>query len=136
MVPFFSDQRWKSETSFIQFLEQSKKVNWWFKNGDRDATYFAVPYSEAGKNKPFYVDFIVGLEDGSLALFDTKGGQTIETAKTKSDGLQEYLKRHEGLWGGIAANTAADYSGRWVYFIKVSDAILNGDFSNWQNLEL
>lgn len=136
LVPYYSDQKWKSETAFVEFLEKSAKVEWWFKNGDRDATFFAVPYTDGGKPKPFYVDFIVSLKDGSLALFDTKGGQTIETAKTKSDGLQEYLKKHSGMFGGIAANTASDYSGRWVYFIKISDAILNGDFSNWETLEL
>jgi type III restriction enzyme len=136
LVPFYSDLKWKSETAFVGFLDSSAKVDWWFKNGDRDATFFAVPYMEGTKQKPFYVDFIVGLKDGSLALFDTKGGQTIETAKTKSDGLQEYLKKHSGMFGGIVANTASDYSGRWVYFIKISDAILNGDFSNWETLEL
>lgn len=136
LVPFYSDERWKSETAFIGFLDDSPKVKWWFKNGDRDATYFAVPYEESGKSKPFYVDFIVGLEDGSIALFDTKGGQTIETAKTKSDGLRDYLARHTGLFGGIATNTATDYSGRWVYFVRLSDQLKPGDYSNWETIEL
>lgn len=136
LTPFFTDLKWKSETAFISFLERSGKVVWWFKNGDRDATFFAVPYLEGNKEKPFYVDFIAGLSDGSLALFDTKGGQTIETAKNKSDGLQAYLKEHPTMLGGIAANTASDYSGRWVYFIRASSEIVNGDFSNWETLEL
>jgi hypothetical protein len=40
------------------------------------------------------------------------------------------------MLGGIAANTASDYSGRWVYFIRASSEIVNGDFSNWETLEL
>jgi type III restriction enzyme len=136
LTPYYSDQRWKSETSFVDFLDSSPKVDWWFKNGDRDATFFAVPYQDAGRQKPFYVDFIVSLKDGSLALFDTKGGQTIETAKSKSDGLQEYLRIHKGMFGGLVANTSADYTGRWVYFIRLSSEIANGDFSNWETLEL
>lgn len=135
-IPFHSDLKWKSETAFIKFLESSQKVDWWFKNGERDATFFAVPYEDGGKQKPFYVDFIVGLADGSLALFDTKSGQTIETAKTKSDGLQEYLQRQTAMFGGIVANTSADYSGRWVYFVKLSGEIVNGQFGNWDTLEL
>lgn len=136
LTPFYSDEKWKSESAFIDFLEGAPKVHWWFKNGERDATYFAVPYEEAGKTKPFYVDFIVKLNDGSLALFDTKSGQTIETARSKSDGLQAYLSEHKGLFGGIATNTSSDYSGRWVYFIRLSDQLNVGDFSNWETLEL
>jgi hypothetical protein len=136
MQPFYYDQKWKTEEAFIEYLEKSNKVSWWFKNGERDATFFAVPYIEDGVEKPFYVDFVVKLQDGSLALFDTKSGQTIQTSKAKSDGLQKYLAGNKGIFGGIAANTSADFSGRWVYFIKLSDQIKNGDFSNWETLQL
>ena len=65
MQPFFYDirasQRWKTEEDFIKYLEKGGGVDWWFKNGDRDATYFAVPYTEAGIDMPFYVDFIAKL---------------------------------------------------------------------------
>jgi hypothetical protein len=44
-----------------------------FKNGEGDATFFAVPYDN-GEKKPFYVDFIVQLKDGRIGLFDTKAG--------------------------------------------------------------
>jgi type III restriction enzyme len=134
MEPFYSDMKWKSENAFIELLEASGKVKWWFKNGDRDATYFAVPYAEDGDEKPFYVDFIVSMADGSLALFDTKSGQTIETAKSKSDGLQTYIKENKDMFGGIATNTKSDYSGRWVYFIRYSNELSATDFSNWENL--
>lgn len=136
LVPFYADRKWKSEVAFVDFLEAASKVQWWFKNGERDATFFAVPYSESHNPKPFYVDFIVGLEDGSIALFDTKSGQTIETAKSKSDGLQKYLESHKGLFGGIATNTSPDYTGRWVYFVRLSDQLKTGDFTNWETLEL
>jgi len=75
MEPFYSDGRWKTETAFIDFLEKSPNVEWWFKNGDRDATFFAVPYND-GEEKPFYVDFIVKMKDGRIGLFDTKAGLT------------------------------------------------------------
>lgn len=93
------------EVSFIEYLEKAKQVEWWFKNGKSDATYFAVPYTEAGMDKPFYVDFIVKTKDGRIGLFDTKGGIYAQTAKGRAEGLQDYIKRQnkagKKLFGGI-----------------------------------
>ncbi|QLG69868.1 MAG: Type III restriction enzyme, res subunit [Candidatus Woesebacteria bacterium] len=118
MKPFYSDEKWKSEAVFIDFLEKSENVEWWFKNGDRDATFFAVPY-ENGKQKPFYVDFIVKLKDGRLGLFDPHGTQLSDFGP-KSEGLNKYIdeqnKKGKKLFGGIIANTdQRNYRGRWFY---------------------
>jgi len=80
MVPFYYDNKWKTEKAFIEFLEKSEQIEWWFKNGDRDAIFFAVPYIESSKHKPFYVDFIVKFKNDSVWLFDTKSGNTIKDA--------------------------------------------------------
>ena len=138
MQPFFSDGKWKPETAFIDFLEKSEKVEWWFKNGDRDATFFAVRYNN-GEEKPFYIDFIVKLKDGRIGLFDTKAGFTKQIAGPKIDGLYKYIqnenKKGKNLFGGIVTNTERNYRGRWVYFDKTSKELKN-DFSNWKDLEL
>lgn len=93
------------EVEFIEYLEKSKTVQWWFKNGKSDATYFAVPFVEHEIQKPFYVDFIVMTEDGRIGLFDTKGGLTAETAKSRAEGLAQYIaeqnKKGKKLYGGI-----------------------------------
>ncbi|MDD5738502.1 MAG: DEAD/DEAH box helicase family protein [Candidatus Pacebacteria bacterium] len=93
------------EVSFIEYLEKAKQIEWWFKNGKSDATYFAVPYTEAGADKPFYVDFIVKMKDGRIGLFDTKGGIYAQTAKDRAEGLQAYIKKlnkaGKKLFGGI-----------------------------------
>ncbi len=141
MTPFYYDNRWKTEEAFIKFLEQSDQIEWWFKNGDRDSTFFAVPYMENGNQNPFYVDFIVKSKDGSIGLFDTKGGRTIKDAKEKSDGLQEYVEAHnrkgKKMVGGIVANTnPRDYSGRWVCYKGQSSDLVPDDFSNWETLEI
>ena len=83
-----------------------KEVEWWFKNGERDGTYFAVPYKDdQDEDQTFYVDFIVNFKDGRIGLFDTKSGWTAETAGRKSDGLQRYIKAQnkkvKKLFGGI-----------------------------------
>lgn len=93
------------EIDFIDFLEKSKQVEWWFKNGASDATFFAVPYVEHGIKKAFYVDFIVKLKNGKIGLFDTKGGLTAETAGPRAEGLAEYVSKEsragKKLIGGI-----------------------------------
>jgi len=139
MQPFFSDGKWKPETAFINFLEKSEKVEWWFKNGDRDATFFAVRYNN-GEEKPFYVDFIVKLKDGRIGLLDTKAGFTKQIAGPKIDGLYKYIqsenKKGKNLFGGIITNTERNYRGRWVYFDSTSKDFKDNSFENWADLTL
>ena len=136
----YSNGRWKTEKAFIELLENpSNSVKWWFKNGDRDATFFAVPYGN-GEQKPFYVDFIVKLKDGRIGLFDTKAGFTQKLAGSKIDGLFKYIqqenKKGKKLFGGIVVNTDRNYRGRWVYFDKQGNELKDNDFNNWVTLEL
>lgn len=142
MTPFYLRKEYKgkkNETAFIDFLEKSEKVEWWFKNGDRDATFFAVPYNN-GEKKPFYVDFIVKLKDKRIGLLDTKSGFTQELAGSKVDGLYKYIKKEnkkgKKLFGGIVTNIdQKKYKGRWVYFDKTSKDFKD-NFNNWKDLEL
>ncbi len=128
----------ENELAFINFLDKSENVEWWFKNGDRDATFFAVPYNN-GEKKHFYIDFIVKLKDGRIGLFDTKAGFTKQVAGPKIDGLYKYIqsenKKGKNLFGGIVTNTERNYRGRWIYFDKTSEELKN-DLSNWEDLEL
>ena len=137
--PFFGDEKWRSEKVFMDFLEKSEIIEWWFKNGDRDRIFFAVPYKN-GEEKPFYVDFIIKLKDGRIGLFDTKAGITQKVAGTKIDGLNKYIKienqKGKKLFGGIVINTKKDYRGRWIYFDKMSKELKDNDFNNWKDLEL
>ena len=140
MEPFFSDERWKSEKAFIEFLEKSENVKRWFKNGDRDRTFFAVPYTE-GEQKPFYVDFIISLKNGKIGLFDTKAGITQKVAGAKIDGLNKYIKSEnktgKKLFGGVVTNTdQRNYQGRWVYFDRPSVELKDNNFDNWEDVDL
>ena len=110
MNPFYEStsqsRTWETEKSFIEFLDNHKNVEWWFKNGEGYGTYFAVPYKDdQDEDQTFYVDFIVNFKDGRIGLFDTKSGWTAETAGRKSDGLQRYIKEQnkkgKKLFGGI-----------------------------------
>ena len=140
MQPFYYDNRWKPEKAFIDFLGKYRNVEWWFKNGDREATYFAVPYVENEEWKPFYVDFIVKFSDGRIGLFDTKSGRTIKDAREKSDGLQAYLREYgkrKNLFGGIVSNTDPHtFNGRWMIYTGAGTDLAVDDFSNWNLLEI
>ncbi len=148
MEPFFSKDEWKTERAFIAFLEKAGQVEWWFKNGDRDAVYFAVPYplrdpvrDKTGDGPaPFYVDFIVKMKDGRIGLFDTKAGMTLKVAKPKAGGLAYYIQQEnekgKKLFGGIVTNTQKDYSGAWYYFDKPIKDWREDDLENWTMLEL
>ena len=97
-------------------LDKSKKVKWWFKNGENEIKYFAVLYKdENGFERGFYVDFIVQFTDGTIGLFDTKSGMTAKDAGPRAEGLQRYIKEQnkkgKKLWGGIVIYV----NGTWRY---------------------
>lgn len=125
----------------MEYLENSEKVVWWFKNEDRDRKFFAIPYLINEETKPFYVDFIAKLRDGRIGLFDTKTGLTKQIAAPKIDGLYKYIqqenKKGKKLFGGIVTNTdPQNYRGRWVYFNKTSKDFKDNSFENWIDLVL
>lgn len=138
MKPFYVKYLSELEKSFAEFLDDSGKVEWWFKNGDRDATFFAVSYDE--DKTPFYVDFVVKFKDGRIGLFDPHGTQFSDFGP-KSDGLQKYIKEEnkkgKKLFGGLVANTGTTTNnGRWVYFTDSGAKFKKGEFGNWTDLDL
>jgi type III restriction enzyme len=106
MNPFFCDQEWKTERKFMDALDKSKKVKWWYKNGKSESKYFAVIYTNDYElSHAFYVDFIVMFTDGKVGLFDTKLGTTALEAGPRANGLYKYIKEQNKkgrkLCGGI-----------------------------------
>ncbi len=140
MEPFFSDKRWQSEKAFIEFLDKkNNKVEWWFKNGERDGTFFAVPYKLGDEMAPFYVDFVVMMKDGSIGLFDPHGAYLADFG-AKSSGLVAYTARagkKQKLFGGIVANTdPSHFSGRWMVYKGDGKNLKENDWTDWEHLEL
>jgi len=123
------------EVEFIEYLEKSKTVKWWFKNGKSDSTYFAVPYTEVGADKPFYVDFIVATARG-IGLFDTKGGIYAQTAKERAEGLAKYIeaenKKGKKLFGGIVLKDKSS----WRYSDSKKYSYDPKNLTDWKFLDL
>jgi len=123
------------EKEFLAYLEsKSDQIEWWFKNSQRDGTYFAVPYTENGFEQPFYVDWIVQFKNGRIGLFDTKEGITAQTAKSKAEGLAKYIQEENAkgkkLFGGIVIRKDNSWrvSEQTVYCYNESD------LSGWEFL--
>ena len=136
--PFYVLKLSKPEALFIDSLNKSDKVNWWFKNGTYEIKYFGVPYADkSGVEKTFYVDFIVSFTDGTIGLFDTKKDRTAEDddAGPRSNGLQKYIvsetKKGKKLWGGILINV----DGTWRYTDKKKYSYDPNNLSDWKVLD-
>lgn len=137
LQPFFElkDAK-KPEKDFAEFLNNTlANVEWFCKNGESDATSFAVPYTDQDSElKSFFVDWIVKFKDGKIGLFDTKEGITAETAKYKAEGLAVYIKvenkKGKKLFGGIVAPKDGSWrfndSEKYEYF---------SDLNGWKFLE-
>ena len=136
--PFYASQLSEPEQSFIELIENSDKVKWWFKNGQGEIKYFAVSYKDKdGFERAFYIDFIVMMKDGRIGLFDTKSGFTAELAKERAEALARYIKeqnkkREKRLWGGIV--TFKDGSCRYNDSESYGGAISESQAAYWKIL--
>ena len=104
MKPLYTSNPSEPERVFMALLNNSDKAEWWFKNGESEIKYFAVPYKDENKfERAFYVDFIVKFKDGTIGLFDTKSGMTAKDAGPRAEGLHKFIKENKSkkLWGGI-----------------------------------
>lgn len=104
-----AEKRSMPEKLFEKYCENSSKVSWFYKNGDKGNEYFSIVYEDNfGKQKSFYPDYIVGTSNGKTWIIETKGGFTKSgnsedidkyTAK-KFYVLKKYLTKYS-LSGGI-----------------------------------
>ncbi|MBR9683749.1 DEAD/DEAH box helicase family protein [Candidatus Woesearchaeota archaeon] len=126
---------WETERSFIEFLDNHKKAEWWFKNGVGYGTYFAVPYKdEEDEDQVFYVDYIVKFKDGRIGLFDTKSGWTAAAAGNKSDGLQRYIKERNKKGGNLLGGIVHPKSGSFYTYTKIPYKY-NKQLTDWEIID-
>lgn len=136
MQPLFVRKPSDPEQRFMELLEKSTKVKWWFRNGESEPKYFAVLYKdENGIDRAFYIDFIVQFKDKSIGLFDTKSGMTAKDAGSRAEGLHKYItkekKKGKKLWGGIAIYE----NGSWRYNDNEKYDYNPNQIQNWKVLE-
>lgn len=107
------------EERFVAFLEKhSDKIDWWYKNGDKGKTHYAIPYEgENGEDESlFYPDFVIRMKSGRVYIFDTKTKGSDLFAPAKHNALRAYMqglnKEGHNLHGGIIIESSPDC---WLY---------------------
>ena len=102
------------EKLFEKFCENSKAVDWWYKNGDKGDEYFSIVYVDnSNRQKLFYPDYILSVR-GQPWIVETKGGFDRSGASEDIDifsaqkcaVLQKYLTKHK-LQGGFVRQDKA-----------------------------
>lgn len=133
MDPVYVQTLSSPEDKFMQLLDRSNKVKWWYKNGEGETKYFAVLYKdEYGINRAFYVDFIVKLKDGSVGLFDTKRGITASTAGPRAEGLQKYIEEEKKKGMKLRGGIVIYINGTWRYNDEENYHYDPNNLSNWK----
>lgn len=104
-----AEKRSLPEKLFERYCENSKNIQWFYKNGDKGIEYFSIVYTDNfGKQKSFYPDYVVGTVDGKVWIVETKGGFTksgdsedIDKYTAKKFGVLKAYTNKYNLLGGI-----------------------------------
>jgi len=97
------------EKEFAQFLNQSDKVIWFYKNGVKYGKYFGVLYTNSeGKESVFYPDWLIQTS-AKLWILDTKDihgssgedHQNPANTQAKLQALRQWIDTQENIDGGI-----------------------------------
>lgn len=103
------------EKRFVAFLERhSDSIDWWYKNGDKGMTHYAIPYiGPQGEGEPlFYPDFVIRMKSGRIYIFDTKTPGSDPKAPAKNNALLAYAQaeraKGKDLYGAVIIETTPD----------------------------
>jgi len=131
----------KTEETFATYLDDQDCIEWWMKNGDSGKEWFSIRYynRETKKKELFYPDWIYKKKDGTIGIWDTKGGMTASALETKdkAEELQRHLKAlnnpsREGIRyeGGIVrkANSV------WYFNSNEKYQYQEDSTEGWQNM--
>lgn len=105
-----SQVRSNSEQLFERYCENNPKVDWVYKNGDSGQQYLSIVYVDNLQQKQwlFYPDYIVKMEDGSIWILETKGGEYRGQSKNidkqianKFEAFKRYADDVDINWGFV-----------------------------------
>jgi len=126
----------KPERDFARWIDQKTEyVDWWYKNGDEGKQHFAIPYTGSdGRQRCFYVDFIIRMKNGALCLFDTKTLGSDEDTPEKNNALWQYVEEHNAKGKKMTGGVLVPVGENWYYPAGTIDTDKNTD--GWSRLDL
>ena len=141
LTPFFELQNAsRPEKEFVKFLEKNETyLDWWYKNGDKGKEHFAISYQNSrGETALFYIDFVLRLKSGKIALFDTKTPNSDSEAAAKHNALLQYCEQEnqkgKNLMGSIVLykENALGY----LFLYQTQTIQDTNQTRHWEDLEL
>lgn len=133
MKPFYTAKPSEPERLFIEMLDNSQKIKWWFKNGESEAKYFGILRED---DFAFYPDFVIQFKDGGLGIFETKQGMTAKDAKERAEALQKYIKEQNEAGKKLMGGIAVYVNGTWRYNDNEVYEYNSDDWSKWKILSI
>lgn len=127
------------EVDFINYLDlHEDKIDWFWKNGaEHMKTNFGIQKVDKTTFQP---DFIIKFKDGSIGIFDTKGGKGFNENdnEIKANALYKYIyeERSKGhnIFGGLVINakTKENEKDNFKYFESTPYVPYNKDSEQWK----
>lgn len=124
------------EIDFEKHCERSSDVEWFYKNGDKGIDYLSVVYQGTLGNSQslFYPDYVVKLNDGTVWIIETKGGQKGKQDQnidikvlSKFYAFKDYAEKNKINWGFVRPMNGELYLNNTEYTKNIED-------SRWVNL--
>jgi len=106
---FSGDNKSAVEIEFEYWCENN--ADWFYKNGDKGLEYFSIAYYAGDKQKLFYPDYIVSINN-DIWIIETKGGVSAkgnnedidDWSEIKFKYMKDYLSRHNLKGGFVVFN--------------------------------
>lgn len=109
------------ESPFADYLDACPNVDFWIKNGDSGKDNFAIRYLHNGEYRLFYIDFIVRLHCGKIALLETKGGSVsaqstanMPETQSKAKALYNYINQLKLDGHAVMGGIVISRQGGWL----------------------
>ena len=123
------------ERLFELYCENSPNVKWVYKNGDAGQQYLSIVYTDYISHQwLFYPDYIVQMNDGTIWIIETKGGETAGHSKNidaqvenKFIAFRNYANKYNVKWGFVRDLDGELYINNTTYVDEMSDP-------NWRSL--
>lgn len=120
LMPFMLKKEYSgrdNEMAFVEFLENTHNVEWWFKQNDDGKDFYSLKYFNTSENRErlFYPDWIVKFTDGRIGIFDTKSGWTASNPEGRAEALFRKLRSLNEIvgWKKFVGGLCVRENGLW-----------------------